>query len=171
VAIAAALVPPIATSGLALSLGNFHLAIGALLLFVVNMVTIVLATMVSLWVVGLRNIGKTSRWERAAVGIVLLSVLALGVYLSLKPDGTPTDRKPPEVLLAEMQQKLGEDYRLDSVSVAYDELGAQLNVRVLGEKLAPESVAHDIRRLARDHFNAPVRVRLITEVQAEVEPE
>jgi len=171
VAIAAALVPPIATSGLALSLGNFHLAIGALLLFIINMVTIVLATMVSFWVVGLRNIGKTSRWERAAVGIVLLSVLALGVYLSLKPDGTPTDREPPEVLLAEMQQKLGDDHRLDSVSVAYDELGAQLNVRVLGENLAPESVAHDIRRLARDHFNAPVRVRLITEVQAEVEPE
>ena len=171
VAIAAALVPPIATSGLALSLGNFHLAVGALLLFIINMVTIVLATMVSLWVVGLRNIGKTFRWERAAVGIVLLSVLALGVYLSLKPDSSPTERKIPDGLMVSMQERLGDEYRLDSVAVAYDELGAQLNVRVLGKELAPEKVAHDIRRLARDHFNAPVRVRLITEVQAAIEPE
>lgn len=171
VAIAAALVPPIATSGLALSLGNFHLAVGALLLFIINMVTIVLATMVSLWVVGLRNIGKTSRWERAAVGIVLLSVLALGVYLSLKPDSRPTERMIPDGLMVSMQERLGDEYRLDRVAVAYDELGAQLNVRVLGENLAPEKVADDIRRLARDHFNAPVRVRLITEVQAEVNPE
>jgi len=171
VAIAAALVPPIATSGLALSLGNFHLAIGSLLLFIINMVTIVLATMVSLWVVGLRNIGKTSRWERAAVGIVLMSVLALGVYLSLKPDSNPTERKIPDGLMVSMQERLGDEYRLDSVAVAYDELGAQLNVRVLGEKLAQEKVADDIRRLARDHFNAPVRVRLITEIQAGIEPE
>lgn len=171
VAIAAALVPPIATSGLALSLGNFHLAIGALLLFVVNMVTIVLATMVSLWVVGLRNIGKTSRWERSAVGIVLLSVLALGIYLSLKPQIRPTERRVADALMVSMQERLGDEYLLDSVAVAYDELGAQLNVRVLGEKLAPEKVADDIRRLARDHFNAPVRVRLITEVQAGIEPE
>jgi len=171
VAIAAALVPPIATSGLALSLGNFHLAIGALLLFVVNMVTIVLATMVSLWVVGLRNIGKTSRWERAAVGIVLLSVVALGVYLSLKSATHPMERRIPDALMVSMQERLGDEYRLDSVAVAYDELGAQLNVRVLGENLAPEGVADDIRRLARDQFDAPVRVRLITEVQAEIDPE
>jgi len=169
VAIAAALVPPIATSGLALSLGNLHLATGALLLFIINMVTIILATMVSLWVVGLRNIGKASRWSLNAAGIVLLSVFALGIYLSLKPDQQPTERRIPATLLASMQERLGDEYRVDSVAVAYDELGAQLNVRVLGENLAPELVADDLRRLARDHFNAPVRVRLITEVQAAIE--
>ncbi len=69
-----------------------------------------------------------------------------------------------------MQESLGDEYRLDTVAVAYDELGAQLNVRVLGENLAPEKVADDLRRLARDHFDAPVRVRMITEVRAEVDP-
>ena len=56
VAIAAALVPPIATSGLALSIGDFNLAIGALLLFAINMVTIILASMLSLSAVGFRNL-------------------------------------------------------------------------------------------------------------------
>jgi uncharacterized hydrophobic protein (TIGR00271 family) len=170
VAIAAALVPPIATSGLALSLGNFHLAIGALLLFAINMVTIVLATMVSFWAVGLRNIGAVSRWERASVMAVLLSVVALGIYLSVRPVERPADRRIPDVLLVSMQERLGADYRLASVAVAYDELGAQLNVRIVGDELASDEIARDLRRIARDHFNAPIRVRLVTEVQADVEP-
>jgi uncharacterized hydrophobic protein (TIGR00271 family) len=171
VAIAAALVPPIATSGLALALGDIHLAAGALLLFVINMVTIVLATMVSFWVVGLRKVGKASRWSLTAIGVLLLAVLGLGVYLSVKPDQQPAERRISESLLVSMRDRLGDEYRLDSVAVAYDELGAQLNVRILGENLAPERVADDLRRLARDHFDAPVRVRLITEVQAGVEME
>ena len=85
VAIAAALVPPIATSGLALSLGDFPLAIGALLLFIINMVTIVLASMASLWAVGFRNLKQSTGWTRMAGGAVIASVLSLGVYLSLQP--------------------------------------------------------------------------------------
>jgi uncharacterized hydrophobic protein (TIGR00271 family) len=168
VAIAAALVPPIATSGLALSLGDLHLAFGALLLFVINMVTIVLATMAAFWVVGLRKIGKVSRWSLKAVGALMLAVVALGVYLSVKPDDQPHTRRVPVALMVSMQERLGDEYRLATVSVAYDELGAQLNVRVLGDELAPESVAHELRKLARNYFNRPVRVRLITEVEAEV---
>lgn len=168
VAIAAALVPPIATSGLALSLGNIPLAVGALVLFVINMVTIVFATMVTFWVVGLRTTRTTSRWVPAAMSVVLLSVIALGVYLSVLPQERSRAPRFPPNLLTSMQERLGDDYRLDTVAVAYDELGAQLNVRVIGSTLAPEMVADDIRRIARDHFNAPVRVRLVTEVQAEL---
>ncbi len=37
--------------------------------------------------------------------------------------------------MTSMQEHLGDDFRLDSVAVAYDELGVQLNVRVLGKTL------------------------------------
>jgi uncharacterized hydrophobic protein (TIGR00271 family) len=168
VAIAAALVPPIATSGLALALGNIPLAVGALVLFVINMVTIVLATVVIFWVVGLRTTRKTARWVPAAMSAVLLSVVALGVYLSVLPEERSRSLKLPPNLMTSMQERLGDEYRLESVAVAYDELGAQLNVRVIGKTLAPEAVADDIRRIARDHFGAPVRVRLLTEVQADL---
>jgi uncharacterized hydrophobic protein (TIGR00271 family) len=171
VAIAAALVPPIATSGMALSLGDFHLAAGALLLFVINMVTIVLASMVSLWVVGLRKVGRASRWSLTAVGILMLAIVALGVYLSVRPDDRPHTRHVPVELMTSMQEHLGDDFRLASVAVAYDELGVQLNVRVLGKTLASKSVAQEIRTLTRKYFNVPVRVRLITEVLAEDESE
>jgi uncharacterized hydrophobic protein (TIGR00271 family) len=170
VAIAAALVPPIATAGLALSLGELNLAVGALVLFTVNMVAIVLATVVTFWVVGLRRVGTTSRWVQSSLGAVMVVVLALGVYLSLRPDNVPREQRIPATLRLAMQERLGDDYRLSSIAVAYDELGAQLNIRIVGDELAPEALAHDIRRLARNHFNTPVRVRLVTEVRAGVDP-
>jgi uncharacterized hydrophobic protein (TIGR00271 family) len=170
VAIAAALVPPIATAGLALSLGNFHLAIDALLLFVINMVTIVLATMAALWAVGLRNLKKTSRWTMNAGIAVMVAVLALGVYTSILPQLRPTETEISASLLEKIQEILGEDYRLDGVAIAYDELGMQLNVRVVGRKLAPKKLSKKIRRVARRHFSKPVRVRMLTQIKLGTAP-
>ena len=65
------------TSGLALSLGDFPLAIGALLLFGINMVTIILASMISLWMVGIRNLKKASGWIVAVGSVVIVAVVAL----------------------------------------------------------------------------------------------
>lgn len=53
VAIAAALIPPIATSGMALAIGNFVLWWGALLLFLTNVVFIVLGTSMVFWSIGI----------------------------------------------------------------------------------------------------------------------
>ena len=83
VAIAAALVPPIATSGLALSQGDYTLFGNALLLFTINMFTIILASILSLWMVGFRSFKKTSRWV-IYIGIaVTVIVFLIGILLSL----------------------------------------------------------------------------------------
>jgi uncharacterized hydrophobic protein (TIGR00271 family) len=164
VAIAAALVPPIATSGLALSLGDFALALGALLLFGINMVTIVLASVISLLAVGIRNIKKTSRWTVIFGSAVIVSVLALGVYLSLQPREYELTEKLPSGLLEAVQESLGTDYRLDGLAVAYDELGVQLNVQVVGNAPAPKEMATAVRTLISDHYDQPVRVRLLTRI-------
>jgi uncharacterized hydrophobic protein (TIGR00271 family) len=164
VAIAAALVPPIATSGLAFSLGDFSLAAGALLLFGINMVTIVLASMVSLWMVGFRSLKKTSRWTVTVGSAVIVSVLALGVYLSLQPKVHELTQEIPTGLVEAVQDSLGTDYRLDSLAVAYDELGVQLNVQVVGKTPAPDELATDVRAVASDHYEQPVRVRLLTQI-------
>jgi uncharacterized hydrophobic protein (TIGR00271 family) len=170
VAIAAALVPPIATSGLALALGDFALAVGALLLFVINMVTIVLACVISLLAVGIRNIKKTSRWTVIAGGAVIVSVLTLGVYLSLQPWQHELTEELPEGLMAAVQENLGADYKLDSLALAYDELGVQLNVSVVGKTPAPEELATSVRTAASDHYDQPVRVRLLTRIAIDVDP-
>ena len=83
VAIAAALVPPIATSGLALSQGDYPLFGNALLLFTINMFTIILASILSLWMVGFRSFKKTTRWVIYIGVAVTVIVLLIGIFLSL----------------------------------------------------------------------------------------
>ena len=169
VAIAAALVPPIATSGLALSLGDFPLAIGALLLFIINMVTIVLASMASLWAVGFRNLKQSTGWTRMSGGAVIASVLALGVYLSLQPVEYELTEELPEGLVAAVQKNVGKGYRFEDLAVAYDELGLQLNVQVVGKAPASAEMATGFRTLISDYYKQPVRVRLLTRIAVDTE--
>jgi uncharacterized hydrophobic protein (TIGR00271 family) len=79
VAIAAALVPPIATAGIALSHGEFTKGGGALLLFLTNMVTIILGTSLVFRAVGVRSQKEgpnAARWPRhVLLLLVLLSLL------------------------------------------------------------------------------------------------
>ncbi len=63
VAIAAALVPPIATSGIALSVLDFELSVGALLLFFTNIVAIALGTAVTFWAVGIDSRTEAKKQE------------------------------------------------------------------------------------------------------------
>ena len=83
VAIAAALVPPIATAGLALSLIKLQAVGGALLLFLTNIVAITVGAAISLWLVGIRGSHMHSRFQQwtvlglAAVFIAMLSLVVL----------------------------------------------------------------------------------------------
>ena len=94
VAIAAALVPPIATSGLsvALALSNpgdsYHHwvhALGAVVLFATNIVAIVLGTAFALWAVGIQppSTGKQNgAWTRWLTVILMLVLVGLGFLVS-----------------------------------------------------------------------------------------
>jgi hypothetical protein len=171
VAIAAALVPPIATSGLAFALGDFPLALNALLLFGINMVTIIFAAMISLWAVGIRNVRRASGWPLIAGNAVIVLVIALGIFLSLRPQGTELTESIPAGLPQAVQGCLGADFELESLDVAFDELGPALNVRVLGTSPAPEELATEVRTVASDFYDSPVRVRLITKIEYDIDPE
>jgi hypothetical protein len=171
VAIAAALVPPIATSGVALSQGDFALAIGAFLLFGINMATIILAAIASLWAVGFRDSKPLSRWTVVSGSAVIAAVLALGIYLTLQPKTDALDGKLPAGLAIAVQKGLGTNYNLESLAVAYDELGVQLNIRVDGRQPVAGKIANKVRTIASDHYNQPVRVRLLTQIAIDTTPD
>jgi len=170
VAIAAALVPPIATSGLAFAIADFPLALNALLLFGINVVTIIFAAMLSLWAVGIRNFKRTSGWPMIAGNAVIVLVIALGIFLSLRPQSAELARDIPAGMAQAVQNSLGADYELESLDVAFDELGSALNVRVSGTRPAPEELGTKVRTVASDFYESPVRVRLITKIEYELEP-
>lgn len=85
VAIAAALVPPIATSGIALAYGNVIKGGGALLLFVANMVTIILGTSLTFRMVGVMSQKEgpnAARWPRYV--LLLLVILSLAATVAIE---------------------------------------------------------------------------------------
>ena len=94
----------------------------------------------------------------------MLSVLVLGAFLSIKPDSRATPNQLPTELIPALRETLGSDYQLESIAVAYDEIGIQLNVRVTGTQLAPAGLAAAIRSTARSYVGTPVRVRLVTQL-------
>ncbi len=93
-AIAAALVPPLATAGLQLSFGLFgrhsngFLVIGPLLLVTINVLTIMIGSSFMLWARGMRrdpNTSKKEKWTVRVVAVLLvLTVLVLVASLDLE---------------------------------------------------------------------------------------
>ena len=115
VAIAAALVPPIATAGLATSVGDASLAFGATLLFVTNMLAIVLAAASVLWAVGLRYQSGGSRWTRAQGFALVIGTVALAFVLGFLPVRYEPPDRIPKALRAAVREAVGEDFAIDRI--------------------------------------------------------
>lgn len=173
VAIAAALVPPIATAGLSLSIGEHALAIGATLLFVINTVMIVFAAQVTLWAVGLRNVKSESRLTSWVGGAVNAGVLSLALYLSMAPPNSAAAQLLPDPsrLVGEINRVLAEwpayegKFALRQIDLSYDVQGYELIVRVTGPQLVPEGVSAEVLRIARAALDEPVKVRVVTQYE------
>jgi uncharacterized hydrophobic protein (TIGR00271 family) len=86
VAIAAALVPPLATSGMSASRFEWPLAWGSLLLFLTNIVAIILGTTTTFWMVGIRPEKRdkpTPNWPLAALLVLVALTIGLTALMSL----------------------------------------------------------------------------------------
>ncbi|MCP3915853.1 MAG: DUF389 domain-containing protein [bacterium] len=146
VAIAAALVPPIATAGLATALfeggvdGGAGLIGGALLLFLTNAVLIVFAATLSLAAVGVRFEPGSSRTSQATGAFLILAALALTVGLWIQA--------PAPIERLRIQDALPENFQvLDARWVKDREGGAPiLAVRVAGPGAPPADLAQTLRR-------------------------
>lgn len=90
VAIAAALVPPIATSGILFAAMEFSLSLGALLLFFANIVAIVLGTTVAFWAIGInssargRDDRKPDLWPQYLFFAFVIIAFLLAILLPLR---------------------------------------------------------------------------------------
>ncbi len=83
VAIAAALVPPVATVGISLALREFQNSIGAALLFGTNVVAIILSAALTFFLIGIRGqAGVRALWSRRTVVVLLIALAILLVPLS-----------------------------------------------------------------------------------------
>ena len=157
VAIAAALVPPIATAGLAFATGFYRHAGGAALLFATNMVAIILGSAATLWAVGFRGThehGRLRAWTTwGLVSVIVLAVLtasALG-----DRDEIPTQLR--DEILAMTRTHLDSD---DVTLTLVDGAPPVLHVVVAAATDPSRSVALQMRSSARRLLSHDVEVRL-----------
>jgi len=174
VAIAAALVPPIATSGVALSHGDYVTSAGAAMLFFTNIIAIVLGAAGALFAVGMQAQHlhtKEKRWTRHAVmgltvGAVILAIpLIYFLYDSLPKPGID------DSLIDEVRQVADgyEDVSFDSIVFESDgDLAARYTVTIFAEKDADLfSLAGELDTLIEGITNKACQVRVVMKPMVE----
>jgi len=168
VAIAAALVPPICTSGVSMAQGHFDTGLGAATLFGVNIVAIVLGAAMALWAVGMEpaDTGRKGKsWRRPAAAGLTAATLALAIPLSLWLYASLPHRPVPgdvrDALAARVAE--GSGATLAAVSIP-TEVGDALAFEILRDAAGPvdERLAGDLAGLLRAHYDEPCRVRVVT---------
>lgn len=163
VAIAAALVPPIATSGLAFAVGNFTLAYGSFLLFFTNMVAIVLAASFSLWAVGVRT-QQDKGWLRHLTHGFVALLLLLTVHLAQRTRPGPVTLAPnvPKMLAA----KLPGDLHLVAATAKRTGKALEITMRVAGQAPPASGLAARLQAVANDLLHEDVELHLTYEWRA-----
>ena len=152
VAIAAALVPPIATVGISLALQEWSNASGAALLFATNVVAIILASALNFFANGVRGqgTGNGSLWVRRTVICLFISVSILIVPLTSvlisKKSSSREDLK--SALIANLQEA-GFPTTEDDVTVEkVDREGKWIHVvyRIIADEMPDLEVANKTAR-------------------------
>lgn len=165
VAIAAALVPPIATVGICLAVGQLSSAAGAALLFATNLVAIIIASAGTLYLMGIRGSSAqtTTRlfvrrtWTLLFVSVVVLSIpLAIALLSNYAED---------EVLLsAAVEQVVAQHSQLELDGVELSHVNDELRVlvRVYSKNAVAKGVAQTLAQSVRAHVQEPCSVRVVT---------
>ncbi len=166
VAIAAALVPPLACVGLNLAVAEFSYALGAMLLFTINVVTIVFASTLSLWAVGVRKVKRGSHWTTSGTALIVVAILALAVYVSMNPIEHGFKRELPERLPHAVRDHLHPRFTLERFQVEGGARGRELIVLVTGDTIPDDAFIDSVRELVVGFFESPIRVRVVTQISS-----
>lgn len=168
VAIAAALVPPIATTGICLAMGKFTVAKGAGLLFGTNVVAIVIGSAVNFFMAGIRGRGTgAGSWAKRTAILFALVMAGLVLPLSSALVSRIAGASEVEESLLAMGGERGLAVR--SVQRVKYESGVQV-IEVLVDASEPVGEA-DVRTLqetAEGVVDGKVRVRVVTRLVSEV---
>jgi uncharacterized hydrophobic protein (TIGR00271 family) len=122
VAIAVALVPPLASTGMMLQLGQGERALEALLLFATNFAGIVLAASLTLLALGVRTRAKHADTTKAGIALAFVSVALIAVPLTAVTAERTRDAVAHDDVVEATQDWIADhDLRLSNVEVDVDE--------------------------------------------------
>ena len=159
VAIAAALVPPIATAGLCIAIGEVHVGAGAILLFASNVFAIIVGATCAFYSFGLRGRDTLRTWASKLMFGLFVATLLLAIPLSHFL--WELAERPATGMTAQVStfvQRAG--YRLETIEKRAD----VVTVRVLGTARFPSREVDLLERTLSEHRGRPIRIRVITEL-------
>jgi uncharacterized hydrophobic protein (TIGR00271 family) len=167
VAIAAALMPPLATVGLGLSLGNVWVAGGALLLFAANIAAISLAAGVVFFLLGIRPQiwGAESRrqlWRWLAIFLVVLLAIAvpLGVIMVNIVREAAQERIIEAVLIENLATEEGQ--QLVALEITEEATSPLIVATIRSPHLLDEERVGDLAQAVSERLGHPVQLEVIT---------
>lgn len=163
VAIAAALVPPIATSGLAAAMGEFGLSTRAALLFLTNIVAITLGTACSLWAVGIRGYhdhGPWQDWSRWITTSLIVLASLLAIYFVM-----PHNAIPPK--LHDEFTRVTSANEAELLVVDYASKTNRIRIIVRSSKLPSSELANQLAELAAQAYRTKPKIELETRLFVE----
>ena len=160
VAVAVALVPPLAVVGISLALGNYHDAGGAMILFLTNLAGIVLAAMVVFLLTGFvpevqMRRGRKQIWlgfTAAGLLVLLVSIPLLGnSYVVID------EARSDSAVRAEVERWLGDEPSLDVEHLVVS--GNEITLNVVGPE--PPPIVDDLRAALEDDLGGDVSVKVV----------
>ena len=165
VAIAAALVPPIATTGIALSIGAVVEATMAATLFGTNLVAIILSSAATFFVLGVRGDNAHSpfqRWVRRTVLALGISIACLAVPLGIWLVSNPDAEK--ENLRSQLEASLAEHptIRIGEVILQTREEIPAVQVKLYSPSRVSDEVSERLKEVIHKHLDDTPSVRVIT---------
>jgi uncharacterized hydrophobic protein (TIGR00271 family) len=158
VGIAVALVPPLATVGICIQLGEQSLARGALLLFFTNLAAIVLSGAVMIFGAGFRP-SRTGAGRTAKVGFVgaVLLVVAVAIPLAVHTRSVLVDARATQ----KVDESIPEwDPYVRVSSLTVDDVGSQVEVVLAVTSPRDPVSVWELARLLRERLGKPVTVEL-----------
>jgi len=165
VAIAAALVPPIATVGICLSLGETEISRGAALLFGTNVVAIVLGAAGNFFLAGIRGQKAGGVWARRLFIAFALTGAALAVPLTSVLVGKVTEPRVLEQRLGEVAASKG--YRLLKLRRSREAGGRLVELELAGPEAPGEELVEALRQEAATGAGDGLRLRVRTLLERE----
>ncbi len=175
VAIAVALVPPLAAVGITFEVGEWHQGLGALLLYLTNLVAIVLAGAITFFLTGLsptrqllqgKSVVVTGlRWALVAVLLVSVPLVITGRHTLQKATRAANVSNTVEIWLAEQEQNGNElEFLSQEVSTSGD--SGTVTIFVTGEEEPGDvnGLAEDLTEELGKPISVTVRFIPFTEI-------
>ena len=158
VAIATALMPPLAAVGFGLATLSWSVFGGALLLFVTNLMTIALtmALMARLYGFSTRLSSKATVFQNV---VILLSFVGLAVPLGYSLNQIAWEASSSRIANGYLKDLFGDDARVTSVEFAFDADPIAIDATVLTPRFRPGAEAQATTELTK-RFERPVSVSI-----------